>query len=283
MLTAAQVLDPTALEDFERDGYLIVRSFLTGPQVAALQDAVANDTALRNRAYEVGDGGGTAIELALWNEPGDDSLGALARNERLVGAAAQLLGDEVYHYHTKLNSKRPGGGGTWVWHQDYGYWYENSCLFPEMLSVGVPLTPQTTDSGCLELLRGSHRAGRIEHGRIGGQAGADPERVALLAERLEQVSFLAEPGDVLFFHCNTLHRSSPNRSTGPRDLLLVAYNTRRNDPPVPHHHPQYAPIDVLADSAIEERAGHFDGERRTFMQSRADRSTDRFEQLGNPA
>ena len=89
------------------------------------------------------------------------------------------------------------------------------------------------------------------------------------------MSFLADPGDVMFFHCNTLHTSSPNRSDDPRDLLLIAYNSRHNDPPVAHHHPQYTPIDVLPDAAIEQRADHPDGERRVFMQSRSDRSADR--------
>jgi len=32
----------------------------------------------------------------------------------------QLLGGEVYHYHTKLMMKEPFTGGSHIWHQDYG-------------------------------------------------------------------------------------------------------------------------------------------------------------------
>ena len=32
----------------------------------------------------------------------------------------QLLGGEVYHYHTKLMMKQPRTGGCHLWHQDYG-------------------------------------------------------------------------------------------------------------------------------------------------------------------
>lgn len=32
----------------------------------------------------------------------------------------QLLGGEVYHYHTKLMMKEAHTGGSFVWHQDYG-------------------------------------------------------------------------------------------------------------------------------------------------------------------
>ena len=30
-------------------------------------------------------------------------------------------------------------GGSFVWHQDYGYWYNNGCLLPEMGSIFMPI------------------------------------------------------------------------------------------------------------------------------------------------
>ena len=30
-------------------------------------------------------------------------------------------GDELYHYHTKIMMKDPELGGSFEWHQDYGY------------------------------------------------------------------------------------------------------------------------------------------------------------------
>jgi len=264
------VLTAPDIKGFERDGYVIKRSLLTAGQVAALQDTLVNDVALRRRTDGRRDGDGESVEIALWNEPGEDSFGALARSELLVGAAATLLGGEVYHYHSKLNTKRPGAGGTWVWHQDYGYWYDNGCLFPDLLSVAVALSPMSAANGCLKLLAGSHRAGRVRHLRIGDQTGADPERVAALEDRLNTVAFEAEPGDVMLFHCNVLHTSAPNRSDHSRELLLVAYNARHNDPVKEHHHPGYTPIEMLADEEIEARAGRYDGEQRTFMAPGAD-------------
>ena len=88
-----------------------------------------------------------------------------------------FLGGEVYHYHSKMILKEPRVGGAWEWHQDYGYWYQNGCLFPDMASCLIAIDPATRANGCLQVLRGSHRMGRIEHGRFGGQTGADPERV----------------------------------------------------------------------------------------------------------
>jgi ectoine hydroxylase len=274
------VLVDTDKASFDRDGFLIKRSFFTAEQIAAVIKAFEVDESIRKRAYGVDDGQGGATEIALWNEPGEDSFGALARSERLVRAVESLLGDEVYHYHSKITMKRPGAGGTWVWHQDYGYWYSNGCLRPDMLTVAIPLTPNTPANGCLNVLAESHLMGRIEHGFVGKQTGANPSRVAAAESRLKRVAFEAEPGDVMFFHSNTLHTSAPNQSDVDRHLLLVAFNTRSNDPYLEHHHPNYTRMEVLPDDQIVARADRHDGEGRVFLDPSNDKSEADFEVLG---
>ncbi len=273
------LVDDSDVASFARDGFVIKRSFFTEQEVAALLNSFNVDSAIRTRAYGVDDGMGGATEIALWNEPGEDSFGAIARGERLVRSAERLLGGEVYHYHSKITMKRPGSGGTWVWHQDYGYWYSNGCLCPDMLTVAVPLTVNNADNGCLNVLAGSHRMGRVNHGFVGQQTGADPARVLEAEKRLPRVAFEAVPGDVMFFHSNTLHTSAPNHSDTDRHLLLVAYNTRANDPYLDHHHPRYRPIALLADSEILARADRHDGEARVFLNPAADETVAGFETL----
>ena len=276
----ARVLTVDDRAAFDRDGFVVLRRLFTPAEMEVVAACLAEDDALRARAYGVDDGSGGMTEIALWNDAGDDPLGALARGERLVRAAEALLGGEVYHYHSKITSKRPGAGGTWVWHQDYGYWYKNGCLFPDLLTAAVPLDAMSRENGCLEVLAGSHRMGRLEHGFVGGQTGADPVRVAAALERLERVAFEGEPGDVMLFHSNTLHTSAPNPSPRPRDLLLVAYNARANDPVLEHHHPRDVPLDVLPDGEILARAGRHDGGKRVFLDPTDDRSIAGFVPLG---
>jgi ectoine hydroxylase-related dioxygenase (phytanoyl-CoA dioxygenase family) len=196
----------------------------------------------------------------------------VARCERIVGGAEKLLGGEVYHYHSKLTMKRPGGGGTWDWHQDYGYWYKNGCLFPDMLSVAIAVSPSTRENGCLQVLRGSHRMGRLEHGMVGAQTGADMERVESAMKVLEHVYLELSPGDAVFFHANTLHSSDPNRSGATRDVLLCCYNKATNNPYKAHHHPRYTPIARLPDSAVKQRGTVYAGEARDFMNPANDKS-----------
>jgi ectoine hydroxylase-related dioxygenase (phytanoyl-CoA dioxygenase family) len=105
-----------------------------------------------------------------------------------------------------------------TWHQDYGYWYENGVV-PDLVSVHCGGSGHA--NGCLQVLRGSHLCGRVDH-VTGDQSGADPERVAEIARRLPGVHAEMEPGDTLFFHANLLHRSDQNRSVSAlvADLLL---------------------------------------------------------------
>ena len=60
------------------------------------------------------------------------------------------------------------------------------------------------------------------------------------------------PGDALFFHANTLHRSDQNRSPDPRWALICCYNAARNDPYKESRHPRYSPLEKWPDSRIKE-------------------------------
>jgi ectoine hydroxylase-related dioxygenase (phytanoyl-CoA dioxygenase family) len=62
------------------------------------------------------------------------------------------------------------------------------------------------------------------------------------------------PGDVLFFHCNLLHCSAPNRSDEPRWSLICVYNAARNDPYCESRHTRYTPLARVADETIKEVA-----------------------------
>ena len=267
---------------FDRDGFVVKRGFFSRDEIALVQAALRRDPAIQARAYGLADGEGGTTTIAVWNHPGDDTLGLVPRLQRMVAGMAQLLGGEVYHYHSKVTSKAAGGGGTWAWHQDYGYWYKNGCLFPDMGSVAIAVSAQTPENGALRLLRGSHRCGRIEHYIYGGQTGADRARVGELQARLDTVVFDAEPGDALFFHSNTLHSSSPNESDGTREMLLCCYNRSSNDPYLAHHHPGYIPLERVDDEALTRVGLRMSGDGRVFLDPSDDISIGEFTTAPSP-
>lgn len=274
---APRVLTEQQTADFHRDGYLFVPQFLDVEEVQLLQQACRQDAILQQHAMRVMDASGRKTNLSLWNHPGNDIYGMIARSQRIVNAVEQLLGDEVYHYHSKLSAKQPRVGGAWEWHQDYGYWYQNGCLFPDMLSVFIAVDANTRENGCMQVLRGSHLMGRVDHGFSGEQTGADLERVEQAKKRLELVYCVMEPGTALFFHSNLLHTSDANLSDLPRWALICCYNTKHNDPYKPHHHPQYTPLEKVPDSAIKAIGAKSSELTQRFLKQDEDDTTRRLE------
>ena len=117
--------------------------------------------------------------LSLRNALDDaDVFTAAVRCRRVAGTVTELLGAEVYHYHHKVMIKDPRTGGAWEWHQDYGYWYDNGCLLPDMASCLIAITRHTRANGCLQVIPGSHKLGRVDHRTIGiGRRGPVAERL----------------------------------------------------------------------------------------------------------
>ena len=235
---------------YETGGFAVVRALLSPEEARLLLDCAREDRVLAESSYELLDAAGNRTRLALWYTPGDDAYGLLSRSERVVSAVEALLGGPAGHYHSKVMQKSPRTGGAWEWHQDYAYWYRNGFLFPHMLSVMVALTPSVRANGCLQVLPGSHRMGRINHVNVGEQVGAEPERVRAYTEAVSPVACELAPGDALFFHCNLLHGSGPNASDEPRWSIISAYNRLDNRPILPEPASCVTPIDRVPDERL---------------------------------
>ncbi|WP_119079388.1 phytanoyl-CoA dioxygenase family protein [Chitinophaga alhagiae] len=222
---------PEQIQQYHRDGYIIVKNLVSPPETDLLYKTALEDDAMRKNALDLNDQTGKKTKLSLWFTPGNDVFGYLTRSERVVGRAAQLLDSTapVCHFHSKLMQKEPKVGGAWEWHQDYGYWYKNQFMFPDQLiSVMVALTEANKQNGCLQVLKGSHKMGRVNHGFAGEQVGADMVMVNNALQTMELVYVEIAPGDAVFFHSNILHRSEANLSDRPRWSVISCYNAQSN-------------------------------------------------------
>ena len=248
----ASVLNDNQKNEFNEKGFFIVKQFFDEEETELLQKASYKDNIIRNHLYDRKDSEGFVTKMAAWNHPDDSIFGVVARSEKMVDTMEHILGGEVYHYHSKITAKEPHEGGAWEWHQDYGYWYNNGCLFPYMASAMIALDKCTKTNGCLQVLSGSNKIGRIDHALLeSGQVGVDLKRVEEAKKHLDLIYCEMDPGDTLFFHCNTLHRSDKNNSANRRWTLLCCYNAARNNPFIDHHHPKYVPIKKLKDKEIK--------------------------------
>lgn len=249
------VLSPAQLAEYEQKGFTYARGLFAPDEVKLLTEAMEKDPAVRDSILDRRDAEGRSTRIALWNRAGDSVYGLAARSRRMADTAAQLLGGPVYHFQSKLTAKEPRVGGAWEWHQDYGYWYYNGCLRPDMLSVMIGLDRSTRENGCLQIATGSHRMGRIDHTPLSPtQNEVDPKRMPHILERCPIEYCELDPGDALIFHCNAIHRSDANRSDQRRWTLLVCYNREDNDTLTRTDDRYFVPLDVVDDDAIR-RAG----------------------------
>jgi ectoine hydroxylase-related dioxygenase (phytanoyl-CoA dioxygenase family) len=248
-------LSAEQIASYINDGYLIVKNFLSQDEVSKLQAIAFEDGIMRKHAFDLNDQTGKKTKLTLWYKPGNDAYGLLTRSQKMIESVDKLMdGDSpVCHFHSKLMQKEPKVGGAWEWHQDYGYWYKNEFLLPEqMMSVMIAITDAYKANGCLQVIKGSHKMGRIEHGFAGEQVGASQHYVDLSLKTMELIYVELKAGDALFFHSNILHRSEANLSDKPRWSLISVYNRATN---IPYNEPSKSstiPVDIVPDKALLE-------------------------------
>ena len=268
-------LSPQQIAAYHEDGYIIVRNFLTKEEVTKLHHIATGDDTMKNHAFDLNDQTGKKTKLALWYTPGNDAYGLLTKSERMVHSVDQLMdgGTAVCHFHSKLMQKEPRVDGAWEWHQDYGYWYKNEFLLPQqMTSVMIAITEANKANGCLQVIKGTHKMGRIEHGFAGEQIGASQHYVDLALKTMELIYVDLQPGDALYFHPNLLHRSEANLSENPRWSLISVYNRSGN---VPYNEPSQSstqPLTAVADEALLQWQANGLQESANFLKKENDQA-----------
>jgi ectoine hydroxylase-related dioxygenase (phytanoyl-CoA dioxygenase family) len=261
------------IAEYESEGYVIIKDFLKPEEVNKLYKIATGDDTLQKHAFDLNDQSGKKTKLTLWYTPGNDAYGLLTKSERMVKSVDKLMeGDSaVCHFHSKLMQKEPKVGGAWEWHQDYGYWYKNEFLLPgQMMSVMVAITDANKGNGCLQVIKGSHKMGRIEHGFAGEQVGASQHYVDLALKTMELVYVEIKAGDALFFHSNLLHRSEANLSDKPRWSLISVYNRSAN---IPFNEPSKSstvPLEAVPDEALMTWESEGIGAGANFLEKEKD-------------
>jgi ectoine hydroxylase-related dioxygenase (phytanoyl-CoA dioxygenase family) len=246
-------LSDLQLKEYHRNGFLILKGFFSKAEIDKLYSTALEDDAMRKNSLDLNDQSGKKTKLSLWFTPGNDVFGYMTRSQRIIEAIKPLLDSDspVCHFHSKLMQKEPKVGGAWEWHQDYGYWYKNQFLFPDQLiSVMVALSEANKQNGCLQIIPGSHKLGRVNHGFAGEQVGADMVMVENALKTMPLVYCELEPGDALIFHSNLLHRSEANLSDRPRWSIISCYSSQSNLAYNENSTSWKVPIQVVPDEAI---------------------------------
>jgi len=209
---------------YERDGYIILRSFFDreevaraaaeGEQLLSRKELMHTDN-LRCRWTTDARSGECVFETFDPIADLSPACGRLATDERLLATIGALYGQEACLFKDKLIFKPPGAKGYGL-HQDYIAWP----TFPRsFLTVLVPLEPATEDNGCTEVFTGYHSGGCMST-----EDGEYHELPADSVDPARAVKLILDVGDIAVFGGFTPHRSAPNLSSGYRKQLYLSYN-----------------------------------------------------------
>jgi len=262
-------LSQAQIAQFQRDGFLLVPRFFALEEIGPLARAFDEDPTAGGNAFTYDDGSASNHWYLGWVDPRDDLIGTFTTIERVVNGASALLGQPVYHFHSKIVIKPAHNRSVIKWHHDYSGWYADGCIAPDMLTCLVAVSPATRDNGCLKVLRGSQRVGRMDK-ESGSPTSTDPSARALqdqayyslnprrleaLFKRFEKVEVEMAPGDALYFHASTVHSSGENSTDKPRIFLEMSYNATWNEPVLEgQEHHRCRPLLKVRNSAIKDHA-----------------------------
>jgi ectoine hydroxylase len=186
----------------------------------------------------------------------------LIAHPTLLGAARELLDDEVYVFQMGVNNKASFNGDVWFWHQDYpGYHHDDHIPTPNMVNTLIFLDEVSTMTGPLMLVPGSYRhvPDRPEVSDKGTSYAfryADNDTVTDLVGTGGIVAPTGPAGSVIFMHVNTLHGSTANLSPWPRRMVTLTYNAMSNkasSPSVRSKHIVYDDRDLPPLMPLNER------------------------------
>jgi phytanoyl-CoA hydroxylase len=129
-------------------------------------------------------------------------------------------------HHNCLMTKHPTYGSLTGWHRDARYWaFERD----DLVSAWIALGSETVENGALWFVPQSHTlpftSERFDAAKF---FRSDlPENEALIRTA---VSPELQAGDVVFFHCNTLHSAGKNLTTQVKFSLVYTYRGASNAP-----------------------------------------------------
>ena len=215
------------LNQFERDGWLMLENLFSAEEVATLMDDVPRIFALR-RDEVVREKDGETPRSAFAAQTYSDPFRRLGRHPRLIEPVQKILDGPVYLHQFKVNAKAAFDGDVWQWHQDYGTWQRDDGMpEPRALNIALFLEDVTTFNGPLMFIPGSHKDGVLGAGHDTATTSyplwtLDQKTVAALANEKGMVAPLGKAGSVLMFHSNLVHGSPGNMSPFSRTIVYIS-------------------------------------------------------------
>jgi phytanoyl-CoA hydroxylase len=219
--------------DFGRDGYVIVRNFLSPQEVAELEenlsryiDRIVPGLPPSDVFYET-KGRAESLKQMQFMQKNDAFFAEFLRRNKYQELAEALLGMPVVAQGVEYFNKPARIGKPTPPHQD-GYYFT---LIPsQALTVWLALDEVNEENGCVRYVPGSHKKGMRPHNlsNVLGFSQGIPDWSP--QDQADEVKAVARPGDLLAHHCDTIHRADANLSQRSRRAVAIVYYAAQATP-----------------------------------------------------
>ena len=231
------------IEQYERNGFLVLRDVFTPEEVANLQAELArmrHEAESMERPEVITEKGSREVRSIFKVHEVSEVFARLAADERLAGLASYILGDDVYLHQTRMNYKPGFHGKEFYWHSDFETWHtEDGMPLPRALSISISLTDNTPHNGPLLVIPGSHQHYVVCEGETppenyqmslkAQEVGVPSDKnLEWLAQQGGLVDTAGPAGSVLIFDSNLMHGSNSNITHLPRSNAFFVYNAMSN-------------------------------------------------------
>ena len=251
------MLDPSQIEQYQRDGFLLVRRLFSPDEVAHLRD---HYMALRAAGTYPGDTAGVdigssdplkrfprMIHMHRW----DETSMRWMIDPRLNACMTDLLGEEPLATQTMLYFKPPGARGQAL-HQDQFYLRARPGT---SMAAWLALDPCDEETGCLQVVPGSGDLPVLCTQKADTQVSFTDVTVPV-PESLHAAPVVMDAGDVLFFNGSVIHGSFPNSSRDRfRRALIGHYVTGSAEEVGKFYHPVHRMDGTIVELGFSEYGG----------------------------
>lgn len=231
-------LNAQQMEQFKRDGFLVIQNFLTPQELSAVKADI--DRVCRENATLTKDKGGFNLEKE-GGDAFDHSKSALRpgmlrkiqgavfyvpavqdvfTSKKMVDCMEDIMDSpNIYYHSSKVMFKPAHGGSPKPWHQDAAYWKDYE---PSQVTVWIAIDDATEQNGCVWAIPGSHKLGLVPH--VHRELQVPESEIDLRKAAPVPV----QPGGLLIFHSLVLHMSKANTSDKPRCAIICDYDPSPN-------------------------------------------------------
>ena len=150
-------------------------------------------------------------------------------NDNIQPILNQLLKEQpviTLAHHNSIMTKMPYESSRTFWHQDRRYWhFENDNL----ISVWLCLDDEYLENGLLEFIPQSHTMSfdQEQFDEKSNFLDDHPQNKALISQR---VHYNLHKGDIVLFHCKTLHHAGKNTTNKPKISFVYTVRGINNQP-----------------------------------------------------